>query len=209
MVYITISGNIGTGKTTVLNRLEKLLDHNSFDFITEPVEKWRSVTDETGKNALDYFYTEPKKYAFNFQILAFITRLNQIQSVAHNNKHIISERSLEEDRHVFARKMNVGGLISNIEYRTYCEWYGTQAIKPHLIFYLETPPAVCLERLKQRDRKEEKVVGIEYLKSIDQFYMEWSLTTPIKLIRLNGLKSPEQLADDIITYLSENRIILS
>ena len=208
-MYITISGNIGTGKTTVLNRLESLLDHNSFDFITEPVEKWRSVKDETGKNALDYFYTDPKKYAFNFQILCFITRLNQIQGVAQNNKHIISERSLEEDRHVFARKLNHGGLISNIEYRTYCEWYNTQAIKPHLVFYIETPPSVCLDRLKQRDRQEEKVVGIEYLKSLDQFYMEWSMTTPIKLIRLNGLKTPDEIADDIIQYLGDNRILLS
>jgi deoxyadenosine/deoxycytidine kinase len=209
MVYITISGNIGTGKTTVLKRLEALLDKNSFDIISEPVDAWRNIRDETGKNPLQYFYDDPKKYAFNFQVLAFITRLNQIQAVAQNGRHIISERSLEEDRHVFARKLNVGGLISNIEYRTYCMWYETQAVKPHLVFYLDTPPAVCLERLKERDRKEEKCVGPEYLKSLDNFYNEWCLTTPIKLVRLNGLKTPDQLADDIITYLAENRIILS
>ena len=208
MVYISLSGNIGTGKTTVLKRLEELLDHNSFEFIQEPVDLWRGIRDETGKNPLQYFYDEPKKYAFNFQVLTFITRLNQIQKAAHSNKHIISERSLEEDRHVFARKLNVGGMISNIEYRTYLAWYETQAIKPNLIFYIETPPAVCLERLKERDRKEEKCVGQEYLKSLDQYYNEWGLTTPIKMVRLNGLKSPDELADEIITYLAENRFIL-
>ena len=210
-MYIAIIGNVGAGKSTLLNSLRQELDHNSFHFLDEPEEEWRKITDEKGINPLEYFYKEPKKYAFNLQVLAFITRLNTIQKAQreHPNKHHLSERCLEEDRHVFARKLNAGGMITNIEYKTYLAWYETQAIKPDLLFYIETPVDICLERIRMRDRPEELSIGKNYIESLERYYTQFVLTNNIRLIKLDGRKSVERLTEDIICFMGINNIILS
>ena len=55
MRVITIGGNIGCGKTTVLSNLSK-----EWTVFKEPLEKWGSW--------LDLFYTNPQRYAFSFQM---------------------------------------------------------------------------------------------------------------------------------------------
>ena len=71
---ISIEGNIGSGKSTVMTYLKK---QNNLDivFVDEPVNDWTTIKDSTGKNALDLFYNNQKDNSFWFQILAYITRL--------------------------------------------------------------------------------------------------------------------------------------
>ena len=70
-----IEGNIGTGKSTFLSMIETLFPENQV--IYEPIDIWSSFTDEYGNSILDYFYKDQKRYAYTFQSLAFISRIEK------------------------------------------------------------------------------------------------------------------------------------
>ena len=68
-----VEGNIGSGKSTFLTRVKEILK-DDVQVIYEPLDEWLSIKDETGKNILDYFYSDMERYCYAFQSMAFITR---------------------------------------------------------------------------------------------------------------------------------------
>ena len=69
-------GNIGAGKTTLINHLEemcKVIEPKKIILLREPVDMWEKVCDDNGKNILKHFYENPREHAFAFQVLAFST----------------------------------------------------------------------------------------------------------------------------------------
>jgi thymidylate kinase len=53
-IIVSIEGNIGSGKTTIIENLETYLEHDqSILFLREPLDVWESVKDsQTGENIL-------------------------------------------------------------------------------------------------------------------------------------------------------------
>lgn len=92
---ISIEGNIGSGKSTIMNYLRNL-KHEQILFVDEPVNEWINLKDSNGKNCLELFYENKEQNSFWFQILAYITRLRNLLEVIENNdnKLIICERSI-------------------------------------------------------------------------------------------------------------------
>ena len=60
---VTIEGNIGAGKTTLINLLkEKYKNDDRIVFLEEPVDTWEKITQD-GKNILELFYENQQKYS--------------------------------------------------------------------------------------------------------------------------------------------------
>ena len=80
---VTIEGNIGSGKTTGKENLKKYICSNknkdSTIFVDEPTSEWESIKDENGVPILVNLYSDIKRYAFRFQMMAYITRLKKNQ----------------------------------------------------------------------------------------------------------------------------------
>lgn len=93
MHYIfTIEGNIGSGKSTLVKKLKKTfdnIDNIKIIFLQEPVSVWENIKDKNGKNIIEKYYKNQKKYAFSFQMMAYISRVHQIKEVLKNNKNVI------------------------------------------------------------------------------------------------------------------------
>jgi deoxyadenosine/deoxycytidine kinase len=184
-LMILLEGNIGAGKST----LGKLLaDCDDFDFIEEPTSAWR---EGFAANMLDLFYSDSNRWAFTFQICAFITRAKTWQEVLALTDHsrVVLERSIFCDRHVFAENCYRTGLMSLPEYQVYCGLWDFLAsnycVKPDLMLYLRTPAQVCIERIKVRDRLEESGIPLEYLLQLEQLHDEWLLDDP-RAVLLDG-----------------------
>lgn len=64
----SIEGNIGAGKTTILEQI----NHPKIFVLREPVEEWMNLRDSDGNNILSNFYKDPKKYGFAFRFSRFI-----------------------------------------------------------------------------------------------------------------------------------------
>ena len=117
MYLFTIEGNIGSGKSTFIASLKtKLFQIYGIPiiYIPEPVKQWEEIKSLEGQNMIELFYKDQPKYAFSFQMMAYITRLHYLHTEIkkYPNCILISERSLLADYHVFAKMLFENGQIS-------------------------------------------------------------------------------------------------
>jgi deoxyadenosine/deoxycytidine kinase len=183
MSYITIEGNIGAGKSTLVRILKdnlKIDTIKNIGFIQEPVDEWLKMTDENGKNILDNFYENQKLWAYKFQMNAFITRLQRLQKYLPKHKFCISERHITSDKNCFAKQLYEDKKISEIEWKLYNNWFDWVSKnelyrKPKGIIYLRASPETCSERINKRNRTEENSIPLEYLQKINKKHEDWLL----------------------------------
>ncbi len=203
-MLISIEGNIGSGKSTLVEYLKSL---GTYIFVDEPVSEWLSIKDKDGCNALECFYKDQKENAFCFQILAYITRLKKLMDKIKENPSdviIITERSIETDRNVFAKMLYEDGFLSSIEWETYNYWFNTfkETSKVDLIIYIKTSPEKCLERINKRNRIEENNIKLEYLVKCDKYHNDWLNEINENKIIIDGHNTIDIIRDKVINILS-------
>lgn len=76
MKLISIEGNIGSGKSTFVEELKRNIHNERMCFLEEPVDIWNTIVDKDGITMLENYYKDSKKYAFSFQMMAYISRLS-------------------------------------------------------------------------------------------------------------------------------------
>jgi deoxyadenosine/deoxycytidine kinase len=211
-MIISIEGNIGSGKSTIIEYLRLMNEHSlqnkNIIFVDEPVNEWKNIK-SNNKNALELFYEDQDKNAFWFQVLAYITRLrNLLKTIEENpDKIIITERSIYTDKFVFAQMLYESGKISDIEFKTYKYWFDTfeDKTKIDIILYVNTEPEECLNRIKVRNRTEESSVKLEYLQKCHQKHLEWfKQQNNCKIICINGHQNKDQIRSDVIKILNNS-----
>jgi len=159
---IAVHGNIGSGKSTLIKRLSMMND--KYIAYLEPVQIWQ----ESG--LLNLLYTDPEGYAFSFQVMALLTRLKQYSEFIENknNKIMLWERGIESDK-IFHNVLTKHKFISSLEIDILNTSYKPKAL---LNIYIRTPPDVCLHRILQRGRPEEKDITYIYLKELHDEHEE-------------------------------------
>jgi deoxyadenosine/deoxycytidine kinase len=185
---ISVEGNIGSGKTTLLSFLkEKYRDDSRVIFLKEPVDEWESVTDDQGVSILRKFYANQEKYAFSFQMMAFISRLKLFKDLvaSSNGKIIITERCLYTDRYVFCKMLFDLKKIEDVNYQIYCKWFDTFAadFPVQKCLYIQTDPRVCFHRVGMRQRDGEEAIPLEYLVTCDKYHHEMIFSTLPQLVQ--------------------------
>jgi len=205
-IIISIDGNIGSGKSTLMNILkEEFCEHT---FVDEPVEEWLQATDDNDKNLLTNFYQDKNRWSYTFQNYAFITRTKKLLEAVEKHKPknfydtikiifnriiygkkivIFTERSILTDRYVFAEMLHDNKDINSMEWIMYLDWYTLfeKSLKINKVIYLKTDPEKSYERVNKRARDEEKTVALEYLKAVHYKHEKWLSNSPDALI-LNG-----------------------
>lgn len=176
---LSIEGNIGVGKSTLLDQL-KSRDYGSKKvvFMQEPVDQWSTIRNESGDTILSCFYRDPAKYAFTFQVMAFTSRLAAFKRLVKENPDcelIVCERSLEADRNIFAQMMRDQGSMEPMVYQVYDMLYAATALEFPVsnIVYLDASPETCLQRIAKRGRAGESGIGLDYLETCKSYYDEW------------------------------------
>ncbi|MCF7823666.1 MAG: deoxynucleoside kinase [Candidatus Marinimicrobia bacterium] len=168
-----LEGNIGAGKTSLGKILQ---DSTKFDFLEEPVDRWRGGF---ANNLFEMFYNDMPRWSFTFQIMAFITRAKTWTEILDKieGDHVVLERSIFTDRHVFAKNLYSVGAMNESEWQLYQQLWDFLALnyceQPSKIIYLRTPADVCLERIKMRGRSEEAHMPLDYLKRLEDLHDEW------------------------------------
>jgi len=175
---ISIEGNIGSGKSTLLEELKHHLGNRfsgiNIIFLPEPVDDWSSITDENDTQILKLFYNDTAKYAFSFQIMAYISRLALLKKTINENSNsiIITERSLFTDKFVFAKMLYDNKDISEVDYKIYLKWFDVFATDFPIdkVIYVKTSPTVCLSRVNTRSRDGESSISLDYLTSCHDYH---------------------------------------
>jgi deoxycitidine kinase/deoxyguanosine kinase len=178
-ILISIEGNIGTGKTTLLDHLK---DHYKDDikigYLAEPVDVWNTIKDKAGYTILEKYYSDQTKYAFAFQMMAYISRLSVLKAALQEKKYniIITERSLFTDSQVFAKMLYDTQRIEEVEYLIYNKWFNEfmADLPPINYIYLQADPASSFARVNKRGRVGENI-PLSYLETCHQYHERWLL----------------------------------
>ena len=183
-IIISFDGNIGSGKSSAVQyfkqNFEKFCNlktyHYKVCFLDEPVEQWEFIIDvEDGKNAIQKFYEDNEKYAFPFQMMAYISRLSLFKQALKEDYDIIfTERSMFTDKHVFAQMLYDNKKMNTIEYQIYLKWFDEflETINNIKTVYIRTSPEICEKRVLKRARLGENI-PLEYLKDCHHYHDRW------------------------------------
>jgi len=176
---LSLEGNIGAGKSTLLSNLQKHYENNKdVVFMCEPVDLWEKIKDKEGNNMLAKFYSNPVKYSFSFQIMAYTTRLHMLKKTLHDHpscKLLICERSLEADKHIFANMLHDDGIMEDVNYQIYQAYFSEyeDLFRLNGLIYVRADPSTCYERVCKRNRNGENTIEQDYLKKCHDYHENW------------------------------------
>lgn len=161
---IAIAGNIGTGKTTLVDFLVSTYGVVPF---YEPNEQNPYLPD---------FYKDMKRWAFHSQIYFLANKFRLHQAVDTTPGVVVLDRTIFEDAEIFATALHRMRKISKRDWNTYWEFYQTilKAIEPpDLMIYLRCSMRTLRKRIRLRGRAMEKDIKASYLKRLDGLYETW------------------------------------
>ena len=176
----SIEGNIGAGKTTLLNLLEKQIPNCKV--IYEPVKEWKNIG---GTDLLKSFYSDPKRWAFTFELESMVSKVRKIkEAISTNYDIILLERSIHSDK-AFKIASFYYDRLNNMEMQILDE-IRSDLIKdyPNLngIIYLDTDVTECLVRIKSRNRTEELDIDKAYLEKLEDLFLTTKYNCPMVMI---------------------------
>ena len=162
--FVAIAGNIGVGKSTLVEMLSNRLD-------------WRPFFEPEGENPyLADFYKDMQTWAFHSQIFFLTRRLRAHRNLFNHPTSVIQDRSVYEDAEVFAKNLFVQGNMGERDYQSYRELYQvlTEFLPPpDLVVYLRASTNTLLNRIVQRGRTYELDIPFDYLDQLNGLYEEW------------------------------------
>lgn len=207
-LIISIEGNIGSGKSTVLQSLRQA--HPDWVFVDEPVNEWLSLKNQNGESLLEVFYKDKQRWSYTFQNAAVLYRFKKLQealrTLEKGKQHvIIMERCLETDRQIFSKMLWKDGYIDELEKKLYDEWFShLRNMSPSVdaYIYVNTTPEMSFERLTKRAREGESVIPLTYLQELSEYHKEWLFNKNLKPVLNFDNSHPEISISNITEFVS-------
>ncbi len=179
--FVLVAGNIGTGKTSLTERLGKELG-------------WFTAYESVEDNPyLADFYSDMAAWSFHLNVFFLGDRAEQHIALARSNESAIIDRSIYEDAEIFAPAAVRLGSLSERDYQTYRHVFDLvvgQLPSPDLLIMLKTPLPVLMDRIEARGREMERGIAQEYMQLLESLYDEWMErfdTCPVLTIRTDDL----------------------
>lgn len=160
--FIIIEGNIGAGKTTLVNMISERFNA-------------KKVLEEFADNPfLPKFYKDPNRYSFPLELSFLAARYNQLK------KELASQdlfKSFTIADYYFMKSLifSKNTLIED-EFHLYRQLFNiiyNQLPKPDLYVYLHVPVNSLLQKIKKRGRSYESDISADYLLKIQKGYFDF------------------------------------
>jgi deoxyadenosine/deoxycytidine kinase len=160
---ITIVGNSGVGKTTLVEKICEL---------TPLIKELEKLVERPFQ---ELFSQDHRRYALTNQIDFLLFRAEQELVIRKGDATGIQDGGLDEDFNVFSRLFWQRGYLNRSELDL-CErmYFFLREIlpPPDLIVWLQAPLSVIVERYKRRGRSLE-IATLEDLKAMEVLLEEW------------------------------------
>jgi deoxyadenosine/deoxycytidine kinase len=152
MVIVSVDGNIGAGKSSVLHYLK---NKYQYKIDLEPVDDWIPFLQDMYKNNKD---------AFEFQIKVWLDRIYNVDYPA--NDITLTERSGFFQWQVFAKAVFETGKLNERQFNILRNLYHKQPFQPDVFVYLCTDPVESYKRIHKRGRNCESDITEEYIHTL-------------------------------------------
>jgi deoxyadenosine/deoxycytidine kinase len=162
--FIAIAGNIGSGKSSLL------------DFLTGSYQIAPFYEPNDANPYLPDFYLDMKRWAFQSQLFFLSNKFRIHQEADRTPGVVIQDRTIFEDAEIFATALHQMRKIDQRDWQTYWAFYQNilEAIQPpDLMIYLHCPMRTLRRRIRLRGRAMEQDIPLSYLKRLERLYEEW------------------------------------
>ena len=162
--FIAIAGNIGAGKSSLL------------EFLTASYDVAPFYEPNDANPYLEDFYKDMKSWAFHSQLFFLSNKFRIHQQADRTPGVVIQDRTIFEDAEIFATALHQMRKIDKRDWQTYWSFYQSilDAIQPpDLMIYLRCPVRTIRRRIKLRGRKMEQDIPLSYIKRLERLYEEW------------------------------------
>ena len=162
--FIVVAGNIGAGKSTLVQLLSDRLGFTPF---FEPMNDNPYLSD---------FYKDMQRWSFHSQLYFLTRRLRIHKQLLAAEGSVVQDRSVYEDAEIFARNLYLQGDISTRDYAVYQDLYQiliSLLPPPNLIVYLRASVPTLQGRISKRGRDYEASIPVDYLGRLNNLYEEW------------------------------------
>lgn len=162
--YIAISGNMGVGKSSLVDFLCKTFSLKPY---FEPNE---------ANPYLEDFYKDMKRWAFASQVHFLGSKFRIHQELNEETGGVIQDRTIYEDAEVFATNLFQQKIMNRRDYETYKNIYHTilKSIRPpDVMVYLTCSVRTIKRRIAERARPFELAVPTAYLNRLNKLYESW------------------------------------
>jgi deoxyadenosine/deoxycytidine kinase len=164
-LLVAVSGNLGSGKSTVARLLAK--------------NAGLKLADSTGyeKSYLTDLFSDPGRWSFEAQMAFLCAKAWGVKRAFDTASRVVVDRSLAEDVEIFARYFVDNGYLGERAYRTYVALAslveGTVP-RPKMFIYCRCPPDISRQRLDQRPpRPYQLLYPKDFLDSLHEAYERW------------------------------------
>jgi deoxyadenosine/deoxycytidine kinase len=162
--FIAVAGNIGVGKSTLVN------------FLAQQYNLTPHFEPNEGNPYLKDFYGDMRRWSFHSQVYFLAKKFRIHQELTEAEERVIQDRTIYEDAEIFAENLFRRRQMSQRDYRTYRDLYEAivrQLRPPDLMIYLTCSIRTVRKRIKMRGRPEEQAIPIGYLKKLQELYDAW------------------------------------
>jgi deoxyadenosine/deoxycytidine kinase len=187
--HIAICGNIGSGKTTLVEKLSK---HYNWIPLYESVDHNPYLRD---------FYEDMAKWAFHLQIYFLNSRFKQVTSIKDSDRTIVQDRTIYEDAYIFASNLHESGHINDRDYQSYLDIFNSMVNfvqPPDLLIYLKADIPKLVQQIQKRGREYEYSMRLDYLRKLNAHYEQWISNYSLGkllIIDVNHLDFVERIED--------------
>jgi len=161
---IAIAGNIGTGKSSLVEFLTR----------TYGIAPFYEPNDENPY--LPDFYQDMRRWAFHSQLYFLSNKFRMHQQLEKMSGVVVLDRTIYEDAEIFATALHRMRKFTGRDWDTYWNFYQVilQSIRPpDLVIYLRCSMRTLRKRIRLRARAMEQDIPLSYLKRLEQLYEEW------------------------------------
>ena len=161
---IAIAGNIGAGKSTLVEFLSRTYGISPY---YEPSEDNPYLPD---------FYRDMGRWAFRSQLYFLSNKFRIHQELDRMPGLVVLDRTIFEDAEIFATALYEMKKIDGRDWEIYCALYKSilDAIQPpDLMIYLRCSMRTLRKRIRLRGREMEREVPLAYLKRLERLYERW------------------------------------
>lgn len=162
--FIAIAGNIGAGKSSLVDFLARSYDIQPF---YEPNDDNPYLND---------FYEDMPRWAFHSQLYFLSSKFRMHQQMDHSTGVVVLDRTIFEDAEIFAAAHHQLGNIDSRDWATYRNFYQTiiETLRPpDLMIYLRCPVRTLRQRIRLRGRPMEQDISLAYLRRLNELYEQW------------------------------------
>ncbi len=197
--YIAVAGNIGAGKSTLVDFLRYRFDLTPFH---EPNDE---------NPFIQAFYADMKRWSFHSQMFFLTHKFRLHQELSDSPDAVVQDRTIYEDAEIFAKNLHRCGYMTDDEFALYNALYNAivKTLRPpDLMIYLRASVRTVRNRIRHRGRPEEQDMPLAYVRRLHELYEEWFAhydRSPTLVLQVDRLDYIQDLVDrlDVIQTIEK------